>query len=1001
MTPARKRHRRTILTTSLVLLLAAAGTTAVVRGQDDGRNVAAGINGIAGEADASRAARESGAEVRVTGLTSETTEVYALPDGRFRADISTGMQRFRRDGAWVAVDQNLRTTADGTVEAIAHPGDLTISGKQGEGVHDLAAVGVGAKRVAMRWTGALPAPVVEGNRATYVDAKPGVDLVVESTRQGFEQYLIVKSRGAFESVTLGFDGPGAATAKQNADGSIGLLGQDGKESFRIPAPLMWDARRTPAGDPALRKPVTTTLTGRELTLTPDRAWLDDPETQYPVTVDPTLNPAVTTFDTYVRETVTTDQNAEGDLQIGLLATTPATLTRSFLTWDTTVLAGKQITAATVSFWNYWSHTCTATPWAIYTTGTSTYTTRFTSQPAWDATADATSTATHGSTDCADAWATISGTTFFQKAANANKTRAGMGVRAVNETATAGFKQFRSREGAAASEDPKASITYNSRPVVSARATVPATSCVTGASRPLVNSLTPQLKATVTDADGTAMTTTFEWWAVNGTAAIGSASVASVATGGTATVTVPAGAFAEGGSYKWRVKASDGTSGSDVFTGFCEMTVYDTAPPVAGCTPGTASDFNGDGVADVALTEPRATVDGKASAGRVTVVYGGTGERQVLTDTTVESGDQFGFAVSAYDANNDGCTDLAVGVPYQDLGTVVNAGAAYLLFGAPAGLNRGPAAFTYHQDAGSTPETAEGYDYFGYAVAGARTPQGQSYLVVGVPGEDVGTVVDAGVAHYYRGTLNLLLQSGTPIPGSSEVDDQNGYAVAASANHFVIGSPGEAIGAAEFAGVANVFSSWELVNGLPKLAANLQQDTAGIADVAEANDTMGKSVAVAPFAGTTDSLVVVGVPGEDTSVADGGMVQRFRVTAAATFTEMTPFSGTPVEGDYFGESVAVVNTSFIAAGAPGRDVADSPDSGQVRIYPALTDPVPAPVIIEGTPEAGRLLGTSLTAGATHLWVGTPWSENPAVYGFAWSDLAAGTTTPAITHSTTNG
>ena len=63
--------------------------------------------------------------------------------------------------------------------------------------------------------------------------------------------------------------------------------------------------------------------------------------------------------------MTTDQNQEPDLQIGLLATSPPTLTRSFLTWDTTVLAGKQITAATVSFWNFWSHTCTATPcfWA--------------------------------------------------------------------------------------------------------------------------------------------------------------------------------------------------------------------------------------------------------------------------------------------------------------------------------------------------------------------------------------------------------------------------------------------------------------------------------------------------------------------------------------------------------------------------------------------------------------------------------------------------------------
>ncbi|MFG1610655.1 DNRLRE domain-containing protein [Actinoplanes sp. NPDC049265] len=979
-----------------------------------------------------RQARESGQAVRVASLTSETTEVYALPNGQFRADISTGMQRFRRDGRWIDADQRLKVAQDGSVVAGAHPGDLRISGAQPDGEHELAAVGLGVDRVAMTWTGKLPAPRLEGTRATYVDARPGVDLVVEATRRGFEQFLIVKDRTAVSqvaSIGYGFRGAGAAALTKTRTGAITLSGAGGTKSFEMPAPLMWDATTTPAGSPAGRRPVRTEVAGMTLTLKPDLAWLRDANTRYPVTIDPTLNPAVTTFDTYVRETVTTDQNAEPDLQIGLLATTPATLARSFLTWDTTVLVGKQITASTVSFWNYWSHTCTATAWSIYTTGTSTYTTTFANQPAWDASPDATSTSTHGSTDCADNWATIDGKNFFQKAATAGKTRAGMGVRAVNETATAGFKQFRSREGASATEDPKASITYNSWPTVTARATVPATSCVTGTSRPLVNTLTPQLKATVTDADGTAMTVTFEWWTLTGTAPVGSVSVASVATGGTATATVPAGALAEGGSYRWRVKASDGTAGSDVPTSFCELTVYDTAPPVAGCHPGTDSDFNGDGVEDVAIADPRAVADGKADAGQIHVAYGGGVAARTLnlgnsqTGVTAAAGDQFGYSISAYDANNDGCTDLAVGVPYKDLGSITDAGAAYLLFGAPGGLATGPASLTYHQDSGSTPETAEAQDDFGFSVSGNRTPKGQSYLVIGAPGEDVGTAIDAGVVHFYRGSLNLLLQSGTPIPGSSENDDQNGYAVAAGPNHFAVGSPGEAIGTLEFAGAVNLFSSWEIADGLPKPAANLFQDATNVSETSEANDTFGKAVAVAAYrpagaaAGQADSLVVVGVPGEDTTVADGGQVQRFHVTAAATFVELPAISGTPADGNYLGESVAVVNTApasegsnatmFIAAGAPGEDLGETSDAGRVRVYPALVDPITAPVLLDrrdgslaGEPRTAELVGTSLTAGATRLWVGTPYGD-PAVHGFPWADLAAGTAAPATVHRPGDG
>lgn len=995
---------------------------------DDGQqtdNVAAGPLGMSDEAVSLRTARETGKAVQVASLTSETTEVFALPDGQLRADISTGLQRFRRDGSWMSVDQTLEAAADGSVAAVAHPGDLRLSGPKSEGVHDLAAVGVGADRVVMRWTGALPTPVVDGVRATYVDAKPGVDLVVESTRRGFEQFLVVKNRAAVDQVagvTLGFGGPGAAAAKREADGSITLTGENGRQSFEIPAPLMWDAKRTPAGGPSVRRPVQTALDGTKLTLTPDMTWLRDPSTAFPVTVDPTLSPATTTFDTYVQETVTSDRNEELDLQIGLLATTPPTLTRSFLTWDTTVLAGKQITEATVSFWNFWSHTCTATSWEIWTTGTSTYTTRFTNQPAWDQ-REATSTATHGSTKCNDAWATIDGKTFFQRAATANKDRAGMGVRASDETVPAGFKQFRSREGTVASEDPKASVTYNSWPTVGTRSTVPATSCVTGSARPLVNTLTPQFKAAVSDGDGTAMTVTFEWWTLTGTSPIGSVSVASVASGATATATVPVGAFAEGGTYRWRVKASDGTAGSDIPTSFCEMTVYETAPPVAGCTSGTASDFNGDGVEDVAIADPEATVDGKAAAGHIQIVYGGTGAVHTMHEGNsqvsgeVESGDGFGTSISSYDANNDGCTDLAVGVPGEDLGGKADVGVVYVLLGAPAGLAKGPASLNLHQDVGSTPDQAEAYDQFGYSVAGARTPSGQSYLVVGVPGEDLGAYTDVGAAHYFRGTLSLLLQPGTPIPGVAENDDQNGYSVAASPHHFAVGSPGEALGTLEFAGVVNVFSSHELVNGLPKLAANLHQDAANVSDVAEANDTFGKSVAIAPYrpaaapVGQADSLVIVGAPGEDTTATDTGMVHRFHVTAAATFTELPAIGIAGADGDYLGEDVAVVNTTpaavgtnatmFIAVGAPGADAGETLDAGRVRVFPALANPIGSAVTIDrrasslpGDPRTQELVGVALTAGATQLYVGTPYGDD-AVHGFTWSSLAAGGTAPTST------
>ncbi|MGC4771915.1 DNRLRE domain-containing protein [Micromonospora sp. DT44] len=1011
--------------------------------------LAAGPDGVTGgvenrsdQAVSLRAARETGKPVRVDSLTSETAEVFALPDGQFRAELAAGMQRFRRGGDWVPVDLTLKAGTDGSVTPVAHPGDLRISGSRAAGTHELAALGSADQRVAMGWTGALPTPVLQGNRATYVDARPGVDLVVEATRTGFEQFLVVKNRAAaaqVESVAFPLSGRGVAEGSRGADGAIAIKDRAGKQTARIPAPLMWDARKHKiTGAPAVQKPIRTELAKRgdtvELTLTPDRAWLRNPATAYPVTIDPTVNPLGTTFDTYVTAGSSLDQSTQNNLQLGLLDPSNPHLTRSFLTWDSTVLAGKQINSATVSLWNYWSYLCTPVSWEIWTTAPATSTTTFANQPAWDAVGpDARSTATAGggaSCTSADAWVNIDGKTFFQRAANANKTRAGMGLRATNEADVGGFKQFRSREGGNAAEDPKASVTYNSWPTVGTQATVPATSCVTGTGRPQVNTLTPQLKATVSDGDGTAMTVTFEWWAMNAETAIGSASYSAVASGATAATTVPAGAFVDGGIYRWRVKAADGVSGSDRWSAFCEMQVYTTVAPVTGCAGTAENDFNGDGVTDLAVADPEVTVNGLWGAGQVHVTYGGSTTVHTLQEGVAKvpgapaSSDRFGFSISPYDANNDGCTDLAVGVPYQSVSGQEGAGAVYVLLGSPAGLAQGPASLVYHQDVTNVPDTAEAWDVFGYSVAGSRTASGEPYLVIGVPWESLSSGALTGMVHYLRGNVNVALTQGNGIPGSAEFDDRTGFSVAAAKYHWAVGSPGEAIGSEVFAGAVNVFSN-KLTSGLPTIAAGLYQGLTGVSNVAEANDNFGKSISIAPYrpvgspAGTQDSLVAVGVPGEDITLSgatalttDAGMVHRFHVTAANTFTELPSITYASEDGDYLGEKVVVANTApasegtnstmFIAIGVPGEDAGTSTaDSGRVRVFPALANPIGTPVTLQrdgaslpGSFREQELVGNSLSATSKQLLVGTPYGDD-AVYAFNWSSLAGGTTTPAQT------
>ncbi|MDG4832664.1 hypothetical protein O7627_25630 [Solwaraspora sp. WMMD1047] len=1027
------RPRWTVILTAAAVVLAVA---AVVNVDDPRRFGAVPAAPATEEGRALLAARDSGRPVRVHGQTSATTEVWARPDGQLEAKISADVVRVRRDGGWVPVDLQLRRATDGSVAPVAHPNELRISGPRPAGTHELATVGHGPARVAMSWTGALPEPRLAGPVATYPEVLPGVDLVVRATRIGFEQLLTVKNQDAADlvrDVPLTLTGPGVAGHHHDERGGIVLTGADGATLATVPAPAMWDAQTTPAGTPARIAPIHTTVTARtggvDLLLRPDADWLDSPDTVYPVTLDPTVNPLSTTFDAYVRESVTTNQSGTADLQIGLLATSPPTITRSFVTWNAAVLAGKQINSATVHFWNWWSHTCTPKAWEIWSTGAASTATRWTNQPAW-LHHEATSTMTKGyDAECDDGWSTINGTAFFQRAATAGASQAHMGIRATDETDTTTFKQFRSRETTATSQVPYAVVTYNSWPTVTARSTVPATACVTGTGRPLVNTLTPQLRATVSDGDGTAMSVEFEWWALGASAPLGGQTVANVTSGATASVTVPAGAFTDGGRYRWRVRANDGVSGSAVWTGFCEMTVYVTVPPVEGCEGGVANDYNGDGLTDVAIADPEASVAGQAKAGQVHVRYGGAGTVDTLHENNAqvpggaEAGDQFGFALASYDVNNDGCTDLAVGAPYEDLDGKADVGAVYVLLGSPNGLTKGPTSLVHHQGQAVFPETAEAGDWFGFSLAAGHTATGEAFLLIGAPGEDVGAAADTGVVHYLRGTANILLsQGGNGVAGALENDDMTGYALAASSHHFAIGSPGEAIGTEVFAGGVNVLSH-QYTAGRPTLVAALDQNRADVWGTSTANDTFGKSLSMVDYrsagaaAGGTDSFLAVGVPGKEygpTGIVDTGVVQRFHITDSG-FTELPVIAqhivGIPSgdeEGDYFGERVHLVNLApgseataqnlLLAVSAPGEDTGSAADAGVVLVFGAAANPISGYATVErgaaglsGTPIAQELIGVSIAGDQTHLYVASPYQER-AVYALPWSALATGSATP---------
>lgn len=203
----------------------------------------------------------------------------------------------------------------------------------------------------------------------------------------------------------------------------------------------------------------------------------------------------------------------------------------------------------------------------------------------------------------------------------------------------------------------------------------------------------------------------------------------------------------------------------------------------------AGDFNEDeNFDDLAIGVPERDVAAVTDAGQLVILRGTatgllTTNSQVLDQTAFgllnQAGDRFGAALAAGDFNRtSGCwfslacrTDLAVGLPGQDHGAEVQAGAVMVAYGSNTGISLTGSQFFYQDDLLDGSSSPESNDNFGAALTSEWVTAAEltgvlgaggnpDHLVIGALNEDWLSDVNAGIVHLVFGGPTGLL-SGPP------------------------------------------------------------------------------------------------------------------------------------------------------------------------------------------------------------------------------------------------
>lgn len=469
-----------------------------------------------------------------------------------------------------------------------------------------------------------------------------------------------------------------------------------------------------------------------------------------------------------------------------------------------------------------------------------------------------------------------------------------------------------------------------------------------------------------------------------------------------------------------------------------MAADEIAPPPAStnCSPiaavEAAPDFNGDGFADLAVGVPdEDVIQGPTyiDAGAVQVIYGTVNGLEALAanasvddqiwtrandglDTiAIDHGDSFGQALAHGDFNDDGYTDLAIGVPGSLVDGQDSAGAVQVLYGSANGLSAADAQI-WTQSSTHVADSPQENDQFGDTLAaGDFDGNGYDDLAIAIPHETVNGHLDAGAISIIFGSADglkstklgggklpeFITQDTDPFFDSAEAGDQFGHTLITGNfdgdeyDDLAVGIPYEDFaGDLLNAGEVQIYygSAFSFIDGdtFARQPQEISANTAGVDNATEAQDQFGFALAAADFDGNGQDDLAIGVPYE-THGSGAGALQHAGAVNIVFGSEfgLDPAAGAPIwtqdsdgvgseaeANEYFGWDLTAADfdqdgRADLAIGTP-YDAFWGIRIGSVHILPGSesgpTGDGDSLIYDPGNPEANDSFGAALTTADTN-------------------------------------